>query len=308
MFARVTKRMRYLMIFITSAMLLSMLAACDSGAQGNSNGKPTIKVGSKQFTEQLIIGNMYALLLEDAGYTVDRKLNLGGTAVVHQALVSGELDMYTEYTGSALAAILKLPLMADPQQVYDKVKEEYDKQFKLTWLDPMGFNDTYAIAMRKDRAAELGITKISDLKGKADQLTIAGSQEFLSRQDGLQGLEAAYGIKFKDSKGMDSGLVYQAVDAKQVDIASGNSTDGRLGALNLLMLKDDLPFFPPYYLAPVVRQDTLAKDPDLKAVLNKLAGKIDEPTIAALNLKVDQDKLEPADVARTWLKENGYIK
>ena len=306
MFTFVTKKMRYLTIFVTGAMLLGLLAACDNGAQ--SNGKPTIKVGSKQFTEQLIIGNMYALLLEDAGYKVDRKLNLGGTAVVHQALVSGDLDMYTEYTGSALAAILKLPLMADPQQVYDKVKEEYDKQFKLTWLDPMGFNDTYAIAMRKDRAAELGITKISDLKGKADQLSIAGSQEFLSRQDGLQGLEAAYGIKFKESKGMDSGLVYQAVDAKQVDVASGNSTDGRLGAFDLLMLKDDLPFFPPYYLAPVVRQDTLAKDPDLKAVLNKLAGKLDEPTIAALNLKVDQDKLEPADVAKTWLKENGYIK
>jgi osmoprotectant transport system substrate-binding protein len=306
MFTFVTKKMRYLMVFVTGAMLLSMLAACDSGAQ--SNGKPTIRVGSKQFTEQLIIGNMYALLLEDAGYTVDRKLNLGGTAVVHQALVSGELDMYMEYTGSALAAILKLPLMADPQQVYDKVKEEYDKQFKLTWLKPMGFNDTYAIAMRKDRAAELGITKISDLKGKADQLTIAGSQEFLSRQDGLQGLEAAYGIKFKDSKGMDSGLVYQAVDAKQVDIASGNSTDGRLGAFDLLMLKDDLPFFPPYYLAPVVRQDVLAKDPGLEAVLNKLAGKLDESTIATLNLKVDQDKLEPADVARTFLKENGYIK
>lgn len=306
MFTRITKKMRYLMIFVTGALLLTMVSACDSG--GQSSGKPTIRVGSKQFTEQLIIGNMYALLLEDAGYTVDRKLNLGGTAVVHQALVSGELDMYAEYTGSALAAILKLPIDTDPQKVYDTVKSEYDKQFHLTFLDPIGFNNTYAIAMRKDRAAELGITKISDLKGKADQLTIAGSQEFMSRQDGLPGLEAAYGIKFKDSKGMDSGLVYQAVDAKQVDIASGNSTDGRLGALNLLMLKDDLPFFPPYYLAPVVRQDTLAKDPNLEAVLNKLAGKIDEATIAALNLKVDQDKMEPEDVARTFLKENGYIK
>lgn len=306
MFTRITKKMRYLMIFVTGALLLTMVSACDSG--GQSSGKPTIRVGSKQFTEQLIIGNMYALLLEDAGYTVDRKLNLGGTAVVHQALVSGELDMYAEYTGSALAAILKLPIDTDPQKVYDTVKSEYDKQFHLTFLDPIGFNNTYAIAMRKDRAAELGITKISDLKGKADQLTIAGSQEFMSRADGLPGLEAAYGIKFKDSKGMDSGLVYQAVDAKQVDIASGNSTDGRLGALNLLMLKDDLPFFPPYYLAPVVRQDTLAKDPNLEAVLNKLAGKIDEATIAALNLKVDQDKMEPEDVARTFLKENGYIK
>jgi osmoprotectant transport system substrate-binding protein len=306
MFTRITKKMRYLMIFVTGALLLTMVSACDSG--GQSSGKPTIRVGSKQFTEQLIIGNMYALLLEDAGYTVDRKLNLGGTAVVHQALVSGELDMYAEYTGSALAAILKLPIDTDPQKVYDTVKSEYDKQFHLTFLDPIGFNNTYAIAMRKDRAAELGITKISDLKGKADQLTIAGSQEFMSRPDGLPGLEAAYGIKFKDSKGMDSGLVYQAVDAKQVDIASGNSTDGRLGALNLLMLKDDLPFFPPYYLAPVVRQDTLVKDPNLEAVLNKLAGKIDEATIAALNLKVDQDKMEPEDVARTFLKENGYIK
>ncbi|HST06310.1 MAG TPA: glycine betaine ABC transporter substrate-binding protein [Chloroflexia bacterium] len=306
MFTSITTKARYLMIFVASAMLVTMLAACDSGEQGN--GKPTIRVGSKQFTEQLIIGNMYALILEDAGYKVERKLNLGGTAVVHQAIVSGDLDVYAEYTGSALAAILKLPMDTNPQKVYDTVKAEYDKQFKLKWLDPLGFNDTYAIAMRKDRAAELGITKISDLKSKADQLTIAGSQEFMSRQDGLPGLEAAYGMKFKDSKAMDSGLVYQAVDANQVDVASGNSTDGRLGALGLLMLEDDLPFFPPYYLAPVVRQDTLAKDPGLEAVLNKLAGKMDEATIAALNLKVDDEKLEPEDVARTYLKENGYIK
>ncbi len=306
MFARVTNRMRFLMSFMVSAMMLTMITACDGDAQ--SGGKPTIRVGSKQFTEQLIIGNMYALLLEDAGYTVDRKLNLGGTAVVHQALVSGELDMYAEYTGSALAAILKLPVETDQQLVYDTVKKEYDSQFKLTWLDPIGFNNTYAMAMRQDRAAELGVTKLSDLKGKAESLTVGGTQEFLSRSDGLQGLESAYGIKFKESRGMDAGLVFQAVASGQVDIASGTSTDGRVGELDLVLLEDDLPFFPPYYIAPVVRQDTLAKDPELMAVLNKLAGKIDETTMAGLNLQVDDEKKEPEDVARAFLKDNGYIK
>jgi osmoprotectant transport system substrate-binding protein len=306
MFANVINRIRFSITVAGCVVLLAAMTACDSDSSGN--GKPTIRVGSKQFTEHLIVGNMYALLLEDAGYTVDRKLNLGGTAVVHQALVSGELDMYAEYTGSALAAILKLPLQTDQQQVYDTVKREYDSQFKLTWLEPVGFNNTYAIALRQDKAAEMGITKISDLKGKAESMTIAGSQEFLSRADGLPGLESAYGIKFRDSKGMDSGLVYQAVAAEQVDIASGNSTDGRIGALNLVLLEDDLPFFPPYYIAPVVRQDTLAKDPELATVLNKLAGKIDEKTIAGLNLQVDDEKKEPADVAREFLKTNGYIK
>lgn len=270
--------------------------------------KPTVRVGSKNFTEQLIVGEMVAQVLEDAGYTVERKLNLGGTAVVHQALTAGDVDTYVEYTGTGLLALLKLPQQNDPQAVLDTVKKEYESQFKLTWLKPWGFNNTYALALRSDKATELGAKKVSDLKDKASNLTFGGTQEFLTRPDGLPGLEDAYGMKFKEGKGMDPGIMYQAVDGKQVDVISAFATDGRIQGMNLVTLADDKQFFPPYFAAPVVRDDLLAKDPTIGDLLNKLAGKIDDKTMAGLNNKVDTDKQEPADVARAFLKGLGLIK
>lgn len=299
---------------------LALVAMHGAAAQD----KPTVKIGSKDFTEQLVVNEMAALLLEDAGYKVDRKLNLGGTAVVHQALVNGDIDTYIEYTGTGLLAILKLPIptvaatpsadaAATPaaanvgQAVYDVVKSEYKKQFDLVWLDPLGFNDTYTLALRADKAAELGVTKISDLKGKTAGLTFGATQEFLTRPDGLPGLSAAYGFEFNDAKGLDPGLLYQAVDKGQVDVISAFATDGRIPALKLVTLQDDLHFFPPYFASPVVRQDLLTKAPDVETVLDKLGGKIDDTTMAALNLQVDQDKKEPQDVARAFLQQQGLI-
>lgn len=292
-------------LLMVAAVLLMLATACGGSGGG---GKSKVVIGSKNFTENILVGEMTGLLLEDAGYPVERKLNLGGTAVVHQALVSGDINTYIEYTGTGLTAILKLPVQNDPQQVYTTVKGEYEKQFKVTWLNPLGFNNTYALAMRKDQATELGVKTISDLKGKSDSLTFGATQEFLTRPDGMPGLTQAYNLKFKDPKGMDAGITYQALASKQVDVISAFATDGRIPALNLVVLQDDQHFFPPYFAASVVRQDLLAKDPKVADVLNKLGGKINDQTMAGLNLQVDQDKKEPRDVAQAFLKQQGLIK
>lgn len=283
--------------------------------------KPTVTVGSKDFTEQVLLGEMLAALLEDAGYDVERQLNLGGTAVVHEALVNGEIDAYAEYTGTGLLAILDLgltdatpvaaassPVPADTAAaVYDRVRAEYQDQFNLVWLDPLGFNNTYTLAMQEEQAAELGVEKISDLAAFAGDLTFGGTQEFLTRPDGLPGLTETYGFEFADAVGLDPGIMYQAVDSDQVDLISAFATDGRIPALGLVTLEDDLGFFPPYFAAPVVRQELLDEDPAIADTLNQLAGLIDDETMAGLNLQIDQEGDEPADVARTFLEEQGII-
>ena len=287
-----------------------------------SQDKPTVKIGSKDFTEQVLINEMLAQLLEDAGYPVERQLNLGGSTIVHQALVNDDIDTYIEYTGTGLLAILNLTLldastptagaagtpMAGVDPVYETVKREYKDQFNLVWLDPLGFNNTYTLALTQEKAQELGVTKISDLVGKANDLTFGGTQEFLTRPDGLPGLTAAYeGLEFGDAKGFDPGLVYQAVDSGDVDVISAFATDGRIPALGLVTLEDDLGFFPPYFAAPVVRQDLLDQDAAVGDVINKLAGKIDDQTMAGLNSQIDVDGMEPEDVARAFLQEQGLI-
>jgi len=309
---------RSLLSLVVAGGVLSGMSVRVAAAQD----KPTVKIGSKDFTEQVLINEMLAQLLEDAGYPVERQLNLGGSTIVHQALVNGDIDTYIEYTGTGLLAILKLTLldastptagsaatpMAGVDPVYETVKREYKDQFNLVWLDPLGFNNTYTLALTQEKAQELGVTKISDLVGKANDLTFGGTQEFLTRPDGLPGLTAAYeGLEFGDAKGFDPGLVYQAVDSGDVDVISAFATDGRIPALGLVTLEDDLGFFPPYFAAPVVRQDLLDQDAAVGDVINKLAGKIDDQTMAGLNSQIDVDGMEPEDVARAFLQEQGLI-
>lgn len=238
---------------------LALLAACGflpritSGPAAARQDKPTVTIGSKDFTEQVLVGEMLAQLLEAEGYPVERQLNLGGTAIVHQALVNGDVDAYVEYTGTGLLAILNMSLedidtpraatpvagamatpMAGVDPVYDTVKREYQDQFNLLWLAPLGFNNTYTLAMTQEQAQELGVSKISDLIGKANDLTFGGTQEFLTRPDGLPGLTTAYdGLAFADTKGLDPGLLYQAVDTGDVDVISAFATDGRIPSLGL---------------------------------------------------------------------------
>jgi glycine betaine/choline ABC-type transport system substrate-binding protein len=310
---------RSLLSLIVAAGVLPRMTAGLARAQEN---KPTVKIGSKDFTEQVLVNEMLAQLLEDAGYPVERQLNLGGTAIVHQALVNGDIDTYIEYTGTGLLAILNLTLadaatptagaaatpMAGMDPVYETVKREYKDQFNLVWLDPLGFNNTYTLAMTQEKAQELGVAKISDLIGKANDLKFGGTQEFLTRPDGLPGLTATYqGLEFGDEQGLDPGLLYQAVDSGDVDVISAFATDGRIPALGLVTLEDDRGFFPPYFAAPVVRQELLDQDPAVAEVLNKLAGKIDNQTMAGLNSQIDTEGMEPEDVARAFLQEQGLI-
>ncbi len=289
---------------------------------------PTVGVGSKDFTESVLLGEIVAQLLEDNGFEVERNLNLGGTVVAHEAMVNGDIDTYVEYTGTGLLVILgeELPDSeegsdASPesgatpeagedgiaQTVYDIVAEEYPEQFQVEWLEPWGFNNTYALAMRRDRAEELGLTKVSDLEGVAGDLTIGATQEAVVREDGIPGLEATYGIEFGDVVGLDPGLMYSAVDNGDVDIITAFATDGRVESMDLFLLEDDLAFYPPYFAAPVVRQDLLEAAPHVRDILNSVVGTLDDARMAGLNYQVDEESQEFSDVARNFLTEEGLI-
>lgn len=291
----------------TTAATESATTAAQPIPQGDGS---TIRVGSKNFTEEFIVAEMYAQLLEANGFKVERKLNLGSEAVAQQALVDNEIDLYPEYTSTGLLTILKQQPIKDPQQIYDAVKSGYEQQFKLTWLKPSPFNDTNALAMTKKRADELGIKTYSDLAQKSGDLIIGGPPEFFAREDGLPGLQQAYGgFKFKEEKQLDAGLRYPALEQGQIDVVRAFSTDGQLGSPDLVLLKDDKTYYPIYQVAPVVRMDVLSAHPQIADILNQLATpKLDEKAMSQLNYMVDgPDKKEPADVAKQWLTEQGFL-
>ena len=270
----------------------------------------TVTVGSKDFTEEFIVAEMYAQLLENAGFTVTRKLNLGGTPIAQAAIVKGDIDLYPEYTSTGLLTVLKLPSMQDPMQIFSTVKAGYEQQFKLTWLTASPFNDTQALAMTQATADKYGVKTYSDLAAKADQLVLGGPAEFLSREDGLPGLQKAYGgFKFKDTKQLGTGsLRYQALLDGQIDVVVAFGTDGQINGDHLALLQDDKSFYPIYNIAPVVRMDTLQKYPQIATVLNKLAPYLTDAVMSGLNWQVDgPSKLEPAAVAKAFLQQNGPL-
>ncbi|MCB8985252.1 MAG: quaternary ammonium transporter [Ardenticatenaceae bacterium] len=278
------------------------LAACGGGDD------KTITVASKDFTEQFILGEMYAQLLENAGYTVERKLNLGGTPVAQQALLDGEIDVYPEYTGTGLLTVLKMDMMSDPQAVYDTVKQAYADQFSLVWLQPAPMNNTQALAMTKQRAAELGITTFSDMVANADQLVLVGPPEFAEREDGVPGLKRVYGdFQFKDFLTVDPGLRYQALLNGEADVVVAFGTDGELAAYDLVSLVDDKGLYPPYQVAPVIRQAVLDANPDVANVLNGVAPLLTNETMQRLNYEVSGNGREPADVAKEFLVSQGLV-
>ncbi len=279
------------------------LAACSSGGD-----EVTIRVASKDFTEQFILGEMYALLLEDAGFQVERKLNLGGTPVTQQALLDEEIDLYPEYTGTGLLTVLKLPVMSDPAAVYETVKQAYEEQYSLTWLEPAPMNNTQALAMTKARAAELGITTFSDMVANASQLVLIGPPEFAEREDGIPGLKRVYGdFAFEDFLAVDPGLRYQALLNGEADVVVAFGTDGELAAYDLLSLIDDKGLYPPYQVAPVVRQALLDEAPGVTDALDRVSPLLTNETMQRLNNEVSGNGREPADVAREFLEQNGLI-
>lgn len=292
----------------TSAGTTATAAGAATGAMGDGS---TIKVGSKDFTEAVIMGEMYAQLLEANNFKVERKLRLGAEQIAQQALLNKEIDLYPEYTSTGLLTILKLPKIQDPRQIYETVKSEYEKRFQLTWLKPSPFNDTNGLAMTKKRSDELGIKTYSDLAQKAGDLIIAGPPEFYSREDGLPALQKEYGgFKFKATRQLVAGLRFPALQNGNVDVIRAFSTEGELASPDLVLLKDDKGLYPIYQVAPVVRMDTLQAHPQIAEILNKLSlPALDEKTISGLNFQVDgPDKKEPAAVAKAFLMQQGLIK
>ncbi|SHJ70232.1 ABC transporter substrate-binding protein [Propionispora hippei] len=291
---------------ILLGLVTVMLAGCSLFGTGRGD---RVVIAGKNFTEQDILVYMMKYIIEDkTKLTVETKPFLGGTNVVAQAIERGDIDIYPEYTGTALINILGQPLINDPQGAYDKVKQIYKDEKNLIWLKPFGFNNTYTLTMRADRAEQLGVHTFSDLVAKAAELQLGCTQEFAEREDGYKGLQKAYHIDFKSVNGMDPGLTYAAVRDGKVDVIDGFSTDGRIPAFGLKILKDDKHFFPPYYAAPVVRKDLLDKHPEVAEALNLLGDTLTDKDMAALNAKVDLDKQDAKDVAKTWLKEKGLIK
>jgi osmoprotectant transport system permease protein len=281
-----------------------------SDRPGRAGAASRVVIGSKDGSEMLLLGHMLADLVEaETGLTVDRRFNLGGTLVCFNALKQGGLDAYVEYTGTALTTILKEPPDNDPARVRERVRGELARRDGVTSLDPFGFENTFAILMRGAEAERLGVRTISDLARHAGALRPGFGPEFMNRPDGYPGLVRAYGLTFGEApREMDRNLLYQALARGSIDLAAGDSTDGRIAALGLVALEDDRHYFPPYEAVPLVRTETLGRRPRLRAALDRLAGTIQAATMRALNHEVDGKHRDPAEVAREFLKGRGLIK
>jgi osmoprotectant transport system permease protein len=277
-------------------LLMCVLVSSCSGAD-------RIVIGSKNFTEQVILGEMLAQQIENrTGLQVDRRLNLGGTLVCHQALIAGQIDAYVEYTGTGLTAILKEPVATDSAKVYERVKAAYLSQYGVEWTEPLGFNNTFAIIVRKDDAQKLNIRTISDAVSHTPDWTAGFGYEFLEREDGYPGLAKAYGLRFPASpRVMDLGLTYKAVANRQVDFIAGNSTDGLIDALGLIVLDDDKHYFPPYDAAPLLRTGVAEKHPEVREALRALGGKISAAEMRRMNYAVDGEHRDLKEVVREFL-------
>lgn len=277
------------------ALALALLPACST--------KPGITVGSKNFTEQIILGEMVAQHLEHRlGGKVNRKLDLGGTLLAHQALASGKIDVYPEYTGTALLAILKQPPQTDPAAAFAAVQAEYRKRWKLEWLPPLGFNNTFAMVIRGADARARGVRTMSQAAEYKAGWTLGVGYEFLQRADGLPGLLKTYPLRLARSPiSMDLGLLYRALDQKQVDMVAGNSTDGALSVIDAVVLGDDRHYFPPYQAGLVMREG----QPALRAALVELSGKLGDEQMRKWNYRVDGEHRPLREVAAEALRQLG---
>ncbi|MEH7352088.1 glycine betaine ABC transporter substrate-binding protein [Neobacillus drentensis] len=299
------KKVKRWLIGLTSIILISAGAF---KVYSTANADDKIVIGSKNFSESMILGNMLADLIENkTDIQVERKLNLGGTQVAFSAIKNGDIDLYVEYTGTGLVNILNQPPESDPDKVYDYVQKEFKQKYNIELLKPLGFNNTYALAVRQDTANEYGLNTISDLAKVSGNLIMGPTIEFPNREDGLIGLSKTYNIEFKDVKAVDGGLRYTAIDNHKSDVIDAFSTDGLLEAFQLKVLKDDKEFFPPYYAVPIIKEETLKDHPELKKAINTLSGKLSDEKMRELNYKVDSLKQSPAKVAKEFLENEGLL-
>lgn len=284
-----------------TATALAMVAAGTFTVTAAAGEKGTIRVGSKDFTENEIVAELYALALEDAGYKVERIMDIS-SSVIHTAIVNDEIDLYPEYTGTGLISILKMDPLTDAQEVYETVKEAYAEQYDLVWLDYARANDGQGLFISRKASDEYGITTISQLQENASELRFASQGEFDEREDGLPGLEKVYGpFEWASSKVYDNGLKYQVVESDEADVSPAYTTEGRLSETDkFVLLEDDRHVWPPYNLAPVVRGDVYKENQEIAEILKKVNETLDTAAITALNAQVDVDKEEYEDVAEEY--------
>ncbi|QYK62180.1 glycine betaine ABC transporter substrate-binding protein [Paenibacillus sp. S25] len=297
-----SRNKRKLYFSISIFLVLSLiLSACGDKTENAEDKAAMIRIGTKDFTENLIVGELYALALEGAGYKVERVPNIAGS-VIHSSIVNNDIDMYPEYTGTGLLSILKVDMLTDPDAVYKKVKEEYKKQFKITWLDYSKANDGAGLVIRSEVSKNLGITTITDLQKHVSKLRFASQGEVDQRADGIPALEKVYGkFNWKSSKVYDNSLKYEVLKNNEADVAPAYTTEGQLvNKDQFTLLKDDKQVWPPYNLVPVVRDNVLDTNPEIAEVINKVSAALDTETVTALNAKVDVDKKEYEDVAKEF--------
>ncbi len=279
-----------------------VLAACSSADSAHG-----IRVGSKNFTEQVVLGEIIAQHLERRLHQkVERSLNLGGTLLAHQALVNGAIDLYPEYSGTALAAVLKQPIETNPAAVLAGVRAEYERRFQVTWLDPLGINNTFAMVIRGDDARAKHLETLSDAAKPPAKWVLGMGYEFQQRADGMVALDSTYHLAFAGAhKTMDLGLLYQALEQKQVSMIAANATDGLLSKMDLKVLRDDQHAFPPYQLCILVRDQALNRTPGLEAALMELSAKLTDRAMQELNYQVDGRHRPIAEVAAAFLMQAG---
>jgi len=279
------------------------------GTVGCTQEEKKVVVASKPHSEQYILAEMIAQLIEaHTDITVEKKLGIGGgTSNIQPAMLKGEIDIYPEYSGTGWLFVLKQDLVNDPQELYMKTKEMYKSEYNIEWLDLYGFNNTYALAIRASIADELGIETYSDLGAKGNDLVFGAEYDFYEREDGFPALSNQYGFDFRDKKELDIGLKYAAIGAGEVDIINAFSTDGLLAEYNLKVLVDDQYYFPSYHATTLVRGEVLEKYPELKDVLNKLAGQISDDEMIQMNYDVEKNNMDPVQVAKDFLEKKGLL-
>lgn len=297
------KKKKFFAFCLLTLTLILAIASCNPNLSGGGD----IVVGSKNFTEQNILGELLAQQIEaTTGVKVDRRLHLGGTFVCHKALIAGQIDAYIEYTGTAFSAVLEQKTIGDPKAVYQQVKQDYAKQFNLEVTEPLGFENTYAMIMRGEDARRFNLQTISQAAQYTPQWRVGIGYEFYDRPDGFPGLAKTYGLRFADApRIMDLGLMYRALTDNQVDMVAGNSTDGQIARLNLVVLKDDKQFFPPYEAAPIVRQETLKNYPKLRQAIEQLGGLISADEMRHLNYLVEGELRDIQEVVREFRQSKG---
>lgn len=305
--AQKTRRNQKLILAGAAALIAFFLIFSAVRGLFGSTGEDTVTVGGKNYTEQRLLCELTAQAIEaETDLTVERRSNLGGTQVVFNAMKSGEVDLYIEYTGTAYTETLGYSPVSDMEQVYQTVKDDFARQYGLTVLGQMAFNNTYTLAVRPEYAKEHGLKTISDLKKLNGRARISPTLEFMNREDGLPGLKSLYGLEFAEETGIDGSPRYTAIMSGESDVSDAFSTDGLLRKFALTVLEDDLNFFPPYYPIPVIRDEVYEKYPELEAVFEKLGPLLTEDAMKDMNYQIDEEQRDEKTVAREFLEANGF--